>query len=268
LTWLLIFSFSLPAFLMFLFGDEHIIPPIEQEPSGGLIVRRSDMRRSSIAASAVFVAALVLRIPSSAAPMQTPAAPINLAERLAAKKLRAVNREVTPSEGNPRGVHVPEKEGNGVVWIEGSSFSQGTIELQIRGRDVMQRSFVGVAFHGKDDNTYEAVYLRPFNFRSEDPARRQHAVQYISLPDYDWPRLRKEFPEEFENPVDQSIVPTDWVSVKVVVKDKAVQVFVGPAKAPALEVRKLGQLDGGMVGLWAGNGSDGDFVDVKITETK
>jgi hypothetical protein len=216
----------------------------------------------------VILAAFVLRIHSFAAPMQQAANPINLAEQLAAKKLRAVNREVTPSQANPRGVHLSEKEGNGVAWIEGSNFSQGTIELQIRGRDVMQRSFVGVAFHGRDDNTYEAVYLRPFNFRSEDPTRRQHAVQYIMLPDYDWPRLRKEFPEEFENPVDQSIVPTEWVPVKVVVTAKTVQVFVGPAKAPALEVRKLGQLESGMVGLWVGNGSDGDFADVKITGTK
>ena len=226
------------------------------------------MRRLSMGTGAVVLAAFVLRVPSFAAPMQSAEKQIDLAEFLAAKRLRAVNREVTPSQANPRGVHVSEKEGNGVVWIEGSNFSQGTIELEIRGRDVMQRSFVGVAFHGKDDNTYEAVYLRPFNFRSEDPTRRQHAVQYIMLPDYDWPRLRKEFPEEFENPVDQSIVPTDWVPVKVVVNDKTVQIFVGPATAPSLEVRKLGQLDSGMVGLWAGNGSDGDFANLRVTKTK
>jgi len=226
------------------------------------------MRRLSIGTSAVILAALVMRMPSFAAPMQSVEKEIDLAEFLTAKKLRAVNREVTPSQANPRGVHVSEKEGNGVVWIEGSNFSQGTIDLQIRGRDVMQRSFVGVAFHGKDDNTYEAVYLRPFNFRSEDPTRRQHAVQYIMSPDYDWPRLRKEFPEEFENPVDQAIVPTDWVPVKVLVMDKTVQISVGQAKAPALEVRKLGQLDSGMVGLWVGNGSDGDFANVRVTKMK
>jgi len=42
--------------------------------------------------------------------------------------------------------------------------------------------------------------MRAFNFRATDPERHQHAVQYIMLPDFDWPRLRKEFPEEFENP--------------------------------------------------------------------
>ena len=114
---------------------------------------------------------------------------------MAAGKLRAVNREATALSGSKRGVHLTEKEGNGVLWVEGSDFAEGTIEVDVRGRDVLQRSFLGVAFHRKDDSTYEAVYLRPFNFRAEDPARHQHAVQYIAVPDYDWPRLRKEFPE-------------------------------------------------------------------------
>ena len=36
---------------------------------------------------------------------------------------------------------------------------------------------------------------------------------------------------------------------------------------PALEVRKLGQLDRGMVGLWVGDTSDGDFSNLRITPT-
>ena len=192
---------------------------------------------------------------------------LDLSERLAAGKLRAVNREVSKLQDRG-GVHLSEKPGNGVVWIEGTDFAEGAIELEIRGRDVPQQSFVGVAFHQKDDNTYEAVYLRPFNFRSDDPVRRQHAVQYIALPDYDWPRLRKEFPEEFENPVDQSVLPTDWVPVRVVVTGKTIQIFVGAVKSPTLEVRKLRQHDRGMIGLWVGNNSDGDFANLRVTSTK
>jgi hypothetical protein len=193
---------------------------------------------------------------------------IDLAERLAAGKLRAVNRDVTKLEGSRDGVHMSEKAGNGVAWIEGSDFAQGTIEVDVRGRDVLQRSFLGVAFHGKDDNTYECVYLRPFNFRADDPVRHGHAVQYIALPEYDWPRLRKDFPEEFENPVDPSIVPTDWVPLKVVVKGQTIQVSVGSAQTPALEVRKLGPNDRGMLGLWTGNNSDGDFANLRVTAMK
>jgi hypothetical protein len=192
---------------------------------------------------------------------------IDLAERLSAGKLRVVNREVTPIQGT-RGVHLSERPGTGIAWVEGSEFGQGVIELDVRGRDVFQRSFVGVAFHRRDDNTYEAVYLRPFNFRSTDPIRHMHAVQYIAVPDYNFQKLRADFPEEFENPVDPSVDPAAWVRLRIVVKGQAVQIYVGQAASPTLEVRKLGTLDRGMVGLWADNGSDGDFANLRITPIK
>ena len=193
---------------------------------------------------------------------------IDLAAQLAAGKLRAVNRVVTSLPERGDGVHVSEKAGPGVIWIEGSDFAEGTIEVEVRGRDVLQQSFLGLAFHRKDDDTYDAVYLRPFNFRATDPDRHQHAVQYVAVPDYDWPRLRKEFPEEFENPVDQSIAPTGWVPLRVVVKGRTIQMYAGPVKAPTLEVRKLGPHDRGLIGLWVGNNSDGDFAALRITPMK
>ncbi len=184
-----------------------------------------------------------------------------------AQKLRVVNRQVTKTEDR-NGVRLSPASGNGVAWVEGTDFRSGTIEVDIRGREAMQQNYVGVAFHRKNDDTYEAVYLRPFNFRIQDPVRKQHAVQYISLPDFDWPRLREDFPEEFENPVDASIVPTDWVKLRVVVEGSNVQIYVGPVKEVTLEVRKLGQLDGGQVGLWVGNVSGGDFANLVVTPTK
>jgi hypothetical protein len=190
---------------------------------------------------------------------------IDLSEGLTAGKLRILNREAT-KHPERNGIHLPAKDGGGVIWIEGSDFKTGAIEVDVRGRDEFQRSFVGLAFHGRDDKTYEAVYLRPFNFRAEDPMRKQHAVQYMSLPDYDWQRLRKEFPEEFENPVDASIVPTDWVRLRIVVEGQKIQVYVGATTTPALEVRKLGQLEGGMVGLWATG--DSEFANLVISPMK
>ena len=193
---------------------------------------------------------------------------IDLAERLAAGKLRAVNRDVTKLQGSRDGVHVTEKADAGVAWIEGSDFADGTIELDVRDRDVLQQSFVGVAFHRKDDHTYEAVYVRPFNFRADDPVRHRHAVQYMASPDYDWPRLRQEFPDQFESAVASSVGPTDWVPLRVVVNGRAIQVFVGPVQSPTLDVRRLGQHDRGLIGLWTGNNSDGDFANLRITAAK
>jgi hypothetical protein len=189
---------------------------------------------------------------------------IDLGQRLADGKLTAVNRTATKLSGRD-GISIAEKAGPGVLWIQGSDFGEGTIEVEVRGRDVLQQSFLGVAFHAKDNDTYEAVYLRPFNFRADDPDRHQHAVQYISVPDYDWPRLRKEFPEEFENPVDASLVPTDWVPLRIVVKGKTIQIYAGRVTSPTLEVRKLGQQERGMIGLWVGNNSNGDFANLRVT---
>ena len=197
----------------------------------------------------------------------TTAQTADLPALLASGKLRAVNREVTRlTETGRSGVHLSAAANNGIVWIEGSEFGEGTITVDLRGKDVLQQSFVGLAFHRKDDNTYEGVYLRPFNFRATDTARHQHAVQYLSLPDFDWPKLRETSPEEFENPVDASVSPTDWVTLRIVVQAQKLQIFVGSVTAPTLEVRKLGTLTSGQVGLWVGNNSDGDFANLKITK--
>jgi hypothetical protein len=185
-----------------------------------------------------------------------------------AKQLRVLNREATGIEDRKGGIRLSAAGGNGVAWVTGTDFRAGTIEVDIRGREALNQDYVGVAFHRKDDDTYEAVYLRPFNFRAPDPIHKQHAVQYISLPEFDWPRLRKDFPEEFENPVDPAIEPTGWVKLRVVVEGAKVQIYVGPAYGSTLEVRKLGHLDGGQVGLWVGNESGGDFANLVVTPAK
>lgn len=227
------------------------------------------MRQVTFGVTAVMLGSvLALHMPMSAAPQAAATQTIDLAAQLKAGKLRTVNREATPSAARPDAIHLSEKEGNGVAWVEGTDFALGTIEVDIKGRDLQGRSFVGIAFHRKDDNSYECVYLRPFNFRATDPARKQHAVQYIALPDYDWPRLRKEFPEEFENPVDASLEPAGWTPLKVVVNAKNIQIFAGAVKEPTLEVRRLGTNESGAVGLWAGNGADGDYANLRITPAK
>ncbi len=195
---------------------------------------------------------------------------VNLAEQLSAGQLHGVNRTASALPAPAGSVHLSEAAGSGLVWLKGTEFSEGTIEVEVRGRDVYQQSFPGIAFHGVDDQTYEAVYLRPFNFRADDPVRHKHAVQYVSVPDNDWPKLREKFPDEFESSVDvdKTIEPAGWVSLRIVVAAKSVRVYVGKATVPALSVRRLGSAEHGMIGLWAGNNSDGDFANLRITRTK
>jgi hypothetical protein len=189
---------------------------------------------------------------------------VDLVERLTTGKLRVVNRQATRVPARSDAVHLSAGENVGLAWIDGTDFREGTIELDVRGKDVFQESFVGVAFHGKNDTTYESVYIRPFNFRATDPARHQHAVQYMTVPEFDWPLLRERFPEEFENPVNGTLSPTDWVPLRIVVRGPKVQIFVGQVANVTLEARKLGALDRGLVGLWVGNTSDGDFANLQI----
>lgn len=64
---------------------------------------------------------------------------------------------------------------NGIVGLalpRTLALSTGVIEIDLKGKNVKQRSFVGVAFNVVDAKTFEAVYFRPFNFQADEPARR------------------------------------------------------------------------------------------------
>ena len=181
------------------------------------------------------------------------------------KDFAVFNRSVSAlSDGTRKGVRLNEQPGEGVAYLKGIEFSNGTIEFDVRGKDVQGQSFVGVAFHGVDGTTYDAIYFRPFNFRTDDPARHAHAVQYVSEPTYPWQKLRAERPGIFEQPVSPPPDPNGWFHVRVVVASPKVSVFVGDAKQPGLVVTQLSDRTTGLVGLWVGNGSGGDFADLKI----
>lgn len=181
---------------------------------------------------------------------------------------RLENRTVQPlADGSRSGVRLDEKPGanEGVAWLTDVRFGQGTIEVDIRGKDVLQGSFVGIAFHGSGERNYDAIYFRPFNFRSADPVRRVHAVQYISLPKYDWPVLRKAFPDQYEKGIDPAPDPNDWFHARLVVEKETIQVFVNNSTTPSLTVKKLSDRQEGGIGLWVGATSGGDFANLKIT---
>jgi hypothetical protein len=185
------------------------------------------------------------------------------------KKLRVHNREITPfSDGAYKGLRLSEAKNDGVAWLEGVNFANGTIEFDVRGRDVFQKSFVGVAFHGVDDATFDAVYFRPFNFHASDSVRRIHAVQYVSLPEWTWKKLRDERNGMFEKALESAPDPNGWFHARVVVLDNAVEVFVNDSKQACLRVSKLNTRKGGTIGLYVADASNGDFANLKITENR
>ena len=179
--------------------------------------------------------------------------------------LKVFNRSVSSlNDGARKGVRLSENPAEGVAYLRGIEFTNGTIEFDVRGKDVQQQSFVGVAFHGVDGTTYDAIYFRPFNFRAVDPARRIHAVQYISHPTYTWQKLRTEQLGKFEQAVNPVPDPNAWFHVRVVVASPRVSVFVGDAKEPSLVVDQLSDRKKGLIGLWVGNNSGGDFANFRI----
>ena len=153
---------------------------------------------------------------------------------------------------------------DGVAYITGVEFSNGVIEVEMRGKDAEQQCFIGVVFHGVDGKTYDAIYFRPFNFKTEDAARRMRAVQYVAYPTYTSQKLRDEHPGKYEQAVDPAPAPDDWFHVRVVVESPKVSVFINDSSQPGLVVTQLSDRKKGLVGLWGSGGVGGDFANLKI----
>lgn len=191
----------------------------------------------------------------------------NLFELLRQQKLEALHRTIqTLEDGKYKGVRVSADSSEGLVWIKGVNFSKGSIEFDVRGKDELQKSFIGVAFHGQNDSTFDAVYFRPFNFHANDSVRRIHAVQYISHPVFTWKKLRenKATNAKYEKPIDNAPDPNGWFHVKLLVKNKTVKVFINGRREPELTVRQLSNFSSGKIGLFTGDGSGGDFANLII----
>lgn len=192
--------------------------------------------------------------------------PIDLARLANGKGLEVFNRTAAAiTDGSRNGVRLSAADGDGVAYLSGVEFANGTIQVDVRGKDVQQQSFVGIAFHGVDATTYDAVYFRPFNFKTADAARRIRAVQYVSHPAYPWPKLRAEHPGKYEKAVSPVPDPNGWFRARIVVASPKVSVFVDDAAEPSLVVEQLSDRRKGRVGLWVGNTSAGDFANMSIT---
>jgi hypothetical protein len=180
-------------------------------------------------------------------------------------KLEAFNRKVSSfSEKDKKGIRFSKKENDGMAWLTDVAFSNGIIELDIRGKDEYQQSFVGITFHGVDNSTLDAVYFRPFNFQSNDSVRKIHAVQYVSQPDYPWQVLREKFNGKYEKAINHAPGGNEWFHAKIVIKYPMITVYINGNQEPSLTVEQLNKRTSGKIGLWVGNNSDGDFANLTI----
>jgi hypothetical protein len=180
-------------------------------------------------------------------------------------KLQIVNREVKlVSENGKNFIQLSENKEEGLIWLPTKDFKNGKISIKMRGKDVLQRSFIGLTFHGLNDTTYDAVYCRPFNFFAKDSVRKIHAIQYISHPIFTWKKLREERNGIFEKEIINPPNPNDWFTMTLIIDKKSVKAFINQDVKPSLVVEKLNIRQNGKLGIFVGDGAGGDFERITI----
>ena len=160
--------------------------------------------------------------------------------------------------------------GGGVVLVDGSSFHDGTIDVDVAGAPqanapALARGFVGIAFRVPAGAAkYDYVYIRPTNGRADDQERRNHSTQYASFPDNEWQKLRAESPGKYESYTD--LIPGEWTHLKIEVDGVRMRLYVNGAGQPTLIVNDLKLGDGeGAIALWIGAGTEAYFTHLRIS---
>jgi hypothetical protein len=159
--------------------------------------------------------------------------------------------------------------GGGIVMVDESTFHNGTIDIDVAGMPqakapALARGFVGIAFRVPlDASNYDYVYIRPANGRADDQVRRNHSTQYAAFPNFEWLKLRTEFPGKYESYVD--LVSGEWTHLKIKIDGVRLRLFVNGATQSTLLVNdlKLGDRSGG-IALWIGVGTEAYFANLQL----
>ena len=159
---------------------------------------------------------------------------------------------------------------DGLALLPGTDFQDGVIEADIAVRnttppEVKRPGFIGIAFRvSPDASRYEVFYLRPGNSQALDQAKRNHAVQYVSAPNFGWYRLRRELPSVYESYAELAL--ETWTKVLIEVAGRSAKLYVNGSAKPSLVVDGLkGEDLHGAVGLWAYTDQESFFSNVRIT---
>ena len=165
---------------------------------------------------------------------------------------------------------VAGKDASMLALLDRADFKDGEIEIDVAGAPLPgasegSRGFIGLSFRtGANGEWSEVFYLRPTNGRANDQLRRNHAVQYVSDPEFPWHRLRSENPGVYESYADME--PGVWTKMRIVVSGATARLYVNGATQPTLIVNDLkrGAISG-KIALWAHSQTDAYFGPVKVT---
>jgi len=159
---------------------------------------------------------------------------------------------------------------DGVAVLPATDFQDGTIEADIALKittppGVRMPGFVGIAFRMRQDASHgELFYLRPGNSHAEDQAMRNHSIQYVAVPDFDWNKLRRQWPYVYESYANLQF--ETWTHVVIEVKGRTAKLFLNGSQGPSLIVNGLkGEDLHGSVALWGYQGEESYFSNVRIT---
>ncbi|WP_298477419.1 hypothetical protein [uncultured Maribacter sp.] len=193
---------------------------------------------------------------------------ISLTKNFKENAIRAINRDINLDSLNKNALLINSEIGNGIGVLENISFTKGEIKLELAGKNLRGKSFVGIAFNIQNDSTYEAIYFRPFNFKATEEIRKKHMVQYIHHPEYTWKKLRTEKTGKYENEIADPPNPDYWFTVKIIIQEKEVLVFINKSKIPDLVVTRLTETKSDKIGLWTGYNSSGRYKNLSIKKQK
>lgn len=156
------------------------------------------------------------------------------------------------------------------AYVKGSSIRDGVIEVDLAVNittppGVRMPGFTGVAFRARPGGSrYDMFYLRPGNAVSDDQAMRNHSLQYVAKPGYDWYLLRRQWPWVYESWA--NLKPGAWTQVKIELHGRSARLFLNGSESPSLIVNGLKgeDLQGG-VALWGYPGEVSCFSNLRIT---
>ena len=182
---------------------------------------------------------------------------------------RAVKVDAVEFKGRKAVRLLKESEGDGMAFLQGVSFRDGTIEADVAVKlttpaGVRNPGFIGIAFRTSEDGShYEMFYIRPGNSQAADQAMRNHSTQYVSMPNFDWEKLRRAWPWLYESYADLQL--ETWTKIKLEIAERRASLYLNDSPHPALIVDGLkGEDLKGGVALWGSPGQESYFSNVRV----
>jgi hypothetical protein len=155
------------------------------------------------------------------------------------------------------------------AYVTGSAMQDGVVEADVAVKittppGVRMPGFTGIAFRARPDGShYDMFYLRPRNASSDDQAMRNHSVQYVAKPGYDWYLLRRQWPWIYESWAD--LKQDSWTHVKIEIHGRSALLFLNGSDSPSLIVNGLkGEDLTGGIALWGYPGEESYFSNLRI----